>query len=553
MISAGHVQSGGNGVNSINKQGAKLPWDRRPVTARDMAVVFGFLLFVCVAGAALIALAIGSQPGTALAGEATLDVGVVDTAAVAEGEDAFVQTGSEGAVVEYTLRTEMGGNPAMSFVGVGGAIDGVVNPDLHAETGDTVRLTIVNGNAMLHDLKIDEFDVYSGELTKAEESVTVEFVVGMPGSFNYYCSVPGHRSIGMEGVLHVEGEALEVASGHDHGGAATAPAGDAGSGLSKAAPAVADAVSIVRHPADLPGPLAPADGPQHHILELTAMEVDGVLADGTTFRYMTFNGQVPGPMLRVRVGDTAEIRVHNEMESMLAHSIDLHAVTGPHGGGSLTQTFAGETTTFQFKALKPGLYVYHCATASVAHHISAGMYGMILVEPEEGLPEVDHEFYIMQGEIYTQQPFGTKGHVEFSHDRMLNETADYFVFNGAAGGLLQDEFAMHAEVGDTVRIYFGVGGPNKISSLHLIGEIFDHVYDLGTLTSPPLNDVQTTLVPPGGATVVEFTVEVPGQYLLVDHALSRAERGIGAYLYVEGEPNPEIFDDFGQPHTGGGH
>lgn len=279
---------------------------------------------------------------------------------------------------------------------------------------------------------------------------------------------------------------------------------------------------------------------------MTAVEVDGVLDDGTTFRYMTFDGQVPGPMLRMRVDDTMEIRIHNEIESLLQHSIDLHAVTGPGGGSELTQTLAGETSAFQFKALQPGLYVYHCATPSIPHHISSGMYGLILVEPEEGLPEVDHEFYVMQGEIYTAQSFGTEGHLDFSHDKMLDEDAEYFVFNGAANALTRDEYALRADVGDTVRIYFGVGGPNKISSFHIIGEIFERVYDEASLSSPPLLDVQTTLVPPGGATAVELTLDVPGRYILVDHALSRMERGLVGFLYAEGQEDPEIFSGEGQ-------
>src|SRR5690606_9463717 len=115
-----------------------------------------------------------------------------------------------------------------------------------------------------------------------------------------------------------------------------------------------------------------------------------------TYHYMTFNGQVPGPMIRVRQGDTVEVHLQNDLTSTFPHSIDLHAVTGPGGGAVYTQTLPGEETSFTFQALQPGLYVYHCATASIAHHISSGMYGLILVEPVGGLPRVDHEFYIMQ-------------------------------------------------------------------------------------------------------------------------------------------------------------
>ncbi len=187
----------------------------------------------------------------------------------------------------------------------------------------------------------------------------------------------------------------------------------------------------------------------------------------------------------------------------------------------------------------------------VAQHIANGMYGLILVEPEGGLPSVDREFYVMQGELYTAQPFGTTGELTEDTTKLLNENPEYFVFNGASLALTSDEHALRANVGETIRIFFGVGGPNFTSSFHVIGEIFDKVYDQASLTSPPLTDVQTTLVPPGGATMVEFTLEVPGRYILVDHALSRVQRGLAGYLYAEGDPNPDVF--FGEETPGSGH
>ncbi len=450
-------------------------------------------------------------------------------------------------IVEYTLRTQIGGTPTMAFVGVGSAIDGVVNPELVANVGDTVRITVINGDPVLHDLKIDEFGVATGDMTQAEQTVTLEFVVDRPGEYAYYCSVPGHREVGMQGILRVSGEATVAAA------ESAADMGElhmASTGASAVKPAVADAVSIVRHPADLPAPVGDR-APQHARVDMTAIEVDGILADGTTFRYMTFDGQVPGPMLRVRVGDTVELHLKNADGSMFPHSIDLHAVTGPGGGAVFTQNMPGVESVFTFQALQPGLYVYHCATSSIGHHISSGMYGLILVEPEGGLPPVDHEFYVMQGEIYTAQPFGTQGNLDFSMEQMLDEQPEYFVFNGAAGALTADATVMRAAVGDTVRIYFGVGGPNFTSSLHMIGEIFDRVYDQASLTSPPLTDVQTTLVPPGGATVVEFKLDVPGRYILVDHALSRLERGLVAFMEVDGEEQPAIFHGEGEPNMAG--
>lgn len=437
----------------------------------------------------------------------------------------------EGNVVEYTLLTVIGQTPPMAFQGVGGEIDGILNPELTANVGDTVRITVINGDPVLHDFVIEEFNVTTGNMMEDEQTVTVEFVATMPGEFVYFCSIPGHREIGMFGLLRIEGEATHSETASHTNAAPPAPT---------IQPAIVDAVSIVRDPADVPPPVEHTE-PMTHRIDLTTVELNGVLADGTTFNYFTFDGQVPGPMLRIRQGDTVDFFLHNEAASMFPHSIDLHSVTGGGGGAIYTQTMPGGETSFTFQALAPGLYVYHCATASIPHHISSGMYGLILVEPPEGLPPVDREFYVMQGEIYTQFPYGTRGHQNFNMTNMGNENADYVVFNGAVGGLTSDEHALRANVGETVRIYFGVGGPNYTSSFHVIGEIFDRVYDQASLTSPPLTNVQTTLVPSGGATVVEFQVDVPGRYILVDHALSRMERGLAGYLIVEGEEQPHIY------------
>jgi nitrite reductase (NO-forming) len=287
-------------------------------------------------------------------------------------------------------------------------------------------------------------------------------------------------------------------------------------------------------------------------VELESVELEGQLADGTTYTYWTFNGQVPGPMIRVRVGDTVELTLANAPDSANTHSIDLHAVTGPGGGAVATQVVPGESRTFSFRALHPGLYVYHCATPSVAHHIAQGMYGLILVEPEGGLTPVDQEFYVMQGEIYTKSAFGAPGHQETDAARLLNENPRYVVMNGSVGALT-DRHPLTAEVGENVRIFFGVGGPNFTCSFHVIGEVFDRVYDQASLTSEPLTNVQTTVVPAGGATVVEFDLQVPGTYILVDHALSRTERGAAGYLVVEGADNPEIFSAPEGITEGSGH
>jgi len=422
-------------------------------------------------------------------------------------------TADVGVDVSYTLETSTGAH-GLVFMGIGGDIEGVVNPTLTAQPGDTIEITVINGDGMLHDLTIDEFGVTTGEMTEKGLQKTVRFIVGDAGSFVYYCAIPGHRQAGMFGNLVVGDVAAAPAVGTD----------------------------IVHNPADLPLPVG-ARQPQTVRVDLEAKEVTGQLADGVTYSYFTFNGTVPGPFVRVQVGDTVEVKLTNAADSKFSHSIDLHAVTGPGGGHVFTETQPGNETAFTFKALAEGIYVYHCATPSVPHHITNGMYGLILVEPEQGLAPVDHEYYVMQGELYTTQPYGTTGHLDFSSDKLSHESPEYYVFNGADGALTKEGNTLTAQVGETVRIFFGVGGPNKTSSFHVIGEIFDRVYTFGALLSEPLTHVQTVTVPPGGAVMVEFQVDVPGQYLLVDHALSRTERGLVGYLVVDGPEQPEIFHE----------
>lgn len=304
---------------------------------------------------------------------------------------------------------------------------------------------------------------------------------------------------------------------------------------------------IARDPNDVQW-TAPRDNDGVVEIQLTAKEVVGEMAPGVTFNYWTFDGTVPGPFLRVREGDTVRLTLTNDPTNLHHHSIDLHAVTGPGGGAAATIVAPGESKTITFKALNPGIFVYHCAHPNVANHMAHGMYGLILVEPAEGLPPVDKEFYVMQGEFYSSGSLGRKGLQLFDAEAMLDGTPQYVVFNGKTGALADN---MTAQVGDTVRMYVGNGGVNLISSFHVIGEILDRVYREGDLISPPAESVQTTLVPAGGATMVEFKTEYPGNYMLVDHALSRLDRGAWGVLHVEGEADPAIFD--GEIQSGQGH
>jgi nitrite reductase (NO-forming) len=277
------------------------------------------------------------------------------------------------------------------------------------------------------------------------------------------------------------------------------------------------------------------------VVNFEAKEYVGELADGKKYKFWSFNGTVPGPMVRVREGDTVEIHLANHKDSTFPHNIDIHAVNGPGGGAAVTLVAAGDEKVFQFKALNPGLYIYHCASPvpNIPAHIANGMYGLVLVEPKKGLSKVDHEFYVFESEFFTQ-PSDKKGVLELSMEKGLSEHPDHVVFNGKAGALVGDN-ALKAKAGDTVRVYFGNIGPNGISSFHIIGEIFDKVYMEGAIDGAVNKNVQTTLVPSAGATIVEFKIDVPGDYLLVDHSIFRVAKGAVGILSATGKENPAIF------------
>lgn len=297
---------------------------------------------------------------------------------------------------------------------------------------------------------------------------------------------------------------------------------------------------IVRDPSDV----TPSVGnrqPGVVRVTLTAEEVVGTLdpAAGTAYRYWTFNGKVPGPMIRVREGDTVEVTLRNAADSHMAHSVDFHAALGPGGGAAFTQAVPGQSKTFTFQATTPGLFVYHCGTPMIAEHIANGMYGLILVEPEGGLAKVDHEYYVVQGELYTSAPKGEAGMQQFSDAKLMEESPQYFVFNGAVDALTKTH-PMQAKVGETVRIFFGDAGPNDTSSLHVVGEIFTRDYLLGSLTSPPLTSIQTASVPPGAAAILEFKASAPGNFAMMDHAMARMAKGLMATFEVSGAENAAL-------------
>lgn len=318
----------------------------------------------------------------------------------------------------------------------------------------------------------------------------------------------------------------------------------------------AGAVSSARVPGDLGAPqgepihavlgIPPNVPPPIHrnypakvIVELEVVEKEMPISEGVTYTYWTFGGTVPGSFIRVRQGDTVEFHLKNAPDNKMPHNIDLHGVTGPGGGAASSFTAPGHESQFTFKALNAGLYVYHCATAPVGMHVANGMYGLILIEPKEGLPKVDHEYYVMQGDFYTMGKYREKGHQPFDMDAAIAEHPTYVLFNGREGSLTGDH-ALGAKVGETVRLFVGNGGPNLVSSFHVIGEIFDKVYYEGGTHAQ--ENVQTTLIPAGGAMMAEFRVDVPGTYVLVDHSIFRAfNKGALGMLKVDGPENKAIY------------
>lgn len=301
---------------------------------------------------------------------------------------------------------------------------------------------------------------------------------------------------------------------------------------------VGEEIAVLTYAPDVPPPIT-RDHATKVIVNLESSEVNLKLADGVDYTFWTFGGRVPGKFMRVREGDLVEFHLANHPSSKMPHNIDLHAVTGPGGGAASSFTAPGHSSTFSFKAINPGLYVYHCATAPVGMHIANGMYGLILVEPKGGLPKVDKEYYVMQSEFYTKGKYGAAGVQPFSMEKAIDERPDYVVFNGSVGALTGDN-ALPAKVGETVRLFVGNGGPNLVSSFHVIGEIFDKVYmEGGTAIN---RNVQTTLVPAGGSAMVEFRLDATGTFIIVDHSIFRAfNKGAIGMIKVTGEENKTVY------------
>ncbi|WP_311173716.1 copper-containing nitrite reductase [Halobellus ordinarius] len=344
------------------------------------------------------------------------------------------------------------------------------------------------------------------------------------------------QALGLGGAASVAGCASNAPTAD--GSAATTTVQDTST------PAATDVDRIAADPTDIPDPID-RDEPTEHDITLRSEEVTAEIEDGVTFTYMTYGGQVPGPFIRVRLGDTVNLTFENPESNSLPHNVDFHACAGPGGGAEATTTAPGETAELRFQATYPGAYIYHCAVPNLDMHISAGMFGIILVEPEEGLPEVDHEAYLGQHELYTDKAAGTDGHHEFDMESMRNEEPSYVLMNGEKYAWTPGVHgpAVTAGTDETVRVFFVDGGPNLASSFHPIGSVWEKLYPDGSLSTEPQTHIQTREVPPGSTTIATMNSPVPGDFKIVDHSLSRvARKGCMAVVRAEGEERPEIFD-----------
>lgn len=459
----------------------------------------GFYLMYLALGALIIEGAVGlgmyynstsASPGTATGGTAV----------------------PNGPAASFELKAYMTG-----YIGVNGSINGVKDPTLNVGWGDHVTIALVDGEDNQHDLHVDGYNLQTSWVYSAGQETSLTFQATLQGSFDYYCTFPGHRESGMQGLFVV--------------GPATNPIGSE---------ANLSTPFISHDPTDIPPPIIRNYSATVNIY-LHAAEETAEIEPGVSYTYWTYNGTVPGPFFRVRVNDTVVVHFYNDPTSGMNHSVDFHAVTGPGGGAGVDQTAPGHWSNFSFLARMPGLFVYHCGTPNIPTHIANGMFGMILVQPSGGLPPVDHEFYLMESELYLDWPIHTLGNQLFNGTALLNDDPTYVVFNGrydAFTGIHE----LHAAVNDSVRIFFGDIGPNDFSAFHIIGTILDTVWPNGDLIDPPSHGVQTVPVPPGSALVTDLTMVYPANYLIVDHSIVNAiDKGAYAVLDVTGWANGTIF------------
>ena len=374
-------------------------------------------------------------------------------------------------------------------------------------------LTFANTGAIAHDITLD-----GGAALTAQAGETVTAEVAVPeGGIGFICAIPGHGDGGMRGVITVAGVGPDDG---DHGG--PAPTTD----VEK------DPDAPVYEPRD---PTAPPllEGEVHDI-DLVIEEKEMTVAEGYVQTVWTFNGSVPGPVIRVKVGDTIRIHLKNPATSQLPHSVDFHA-SQVAWNDEMTDIAAGEEKVYEWTASYAGVWMYHCGTAPALHHIANGMYGMVIVEPAEGLPPVDAEFAIVQSEWYLGPQ---KDVASLEKAAAAAPAPDFVLFNGVANQYLDNP--IQVETGERVRVFVLNAGPSVDSSFHVVGTIFDSVIKEGVQLAHGNEGSwgsQAVDLAPAQGGIVEFVTAEDGLYPMVTHAFNFVGRGaLGLFHAGDGDP-----------------
>ncbi len=394
--------------------------------------------------------------------------------------------------------------------------------DVTVDAPGRYLVTLVNEGAILHDITFDDGTVLSAE---AGQTVSAEVVVPAEG-LGFICSIPGHAQAGMTGAINVAGGAAETpaaSASHDpdsHGG----PPPDTGIEPDPDAPApiVYDAAAPALRSGEV------------HDIALVMIEKEMTVAPGIRQLVWTFGGTVPGPVIRVKVGDTIRVHLMNPIGNAMPHSIDFHS-SQVAWNDEMRSIAPGEDLVYEWTADYAGVWMYHCGTAPTLHHIANGMFGMVIVEPAEGLPPVDKEFALVQSEWY----LGPQGEVTDLTKAMAAAPApDYVVFNGVANQY--QDAPLLVDTNDRVRFFVLDAGPSVDSSFHIVGTIFDTVIKEGVHLSPG-NDgnwgAQAVDLSPAQGAIVELTPKEDGLYPIVTHAFNLVGRGaLGILQAGDGDP-----------------
>jgi nitrite reductase (NO-forming) len=378
---------------------------------------------------------------------------------------------------------------------------------LHVAKAGHYLVTVSNTASIPHDI------VFSNgiQLTIAPGQQASTSLYISDSGLNYFCSLPGHKEAGMTGIITLNNEAP--------------PAIKVEADSAKSMPIAAD-----YEPYD---PKVPALLPfETHNIYLVAEEKLNTVAKGVSQQLWTYNGKVPGPVIHVRVGDTVRVHLSNPSSNKLAHSVDFHA-SQVAWNDEMTSINPGEEKLYEFRADYAGVWMYHCGSNPALHHIASGMYGMVIVEPREGLPKVDHEFAIVQSEFYV----GKEGHITDLH-KASSHGPDYVVFNGVANQY--KDHPIEVGTGKKVRMYALNAGPNEDSSFHIVGTIFSRVIKEGMELVPENKGhygAQAVDLGPAQGAIIEFTTAEDGLYPMVTHAFNFVGKGaLGLIKAGDGDP-----------------